>query len=77
MNSTITYTPTTNIKDNSVVDDKLVRVLTYDGRMDVFTFFNIKSKETRRSNLMDVSLYDDEIVEDDIHYKILHMLSKG
>ena len=77
MKSTILITPTTNIKDLRVVDDKKVETRTYDSDMDVFTFYNQRHQYTRRSNLMSVSLYEDVIVEGEIHYKILRMLSKN
>lgn len=74
--STVWMTPTTNIKDHRVVDDKKVEKRTYDSDMDVFTFYNKKYRSTRRANLMDVSVYDDVIVEGDVQYVILCMLSK-
>lgn len=76
MKSTIIITPTTNIKNMRVVDEDKIEKRTYDSNMDVFTFYNQIHKNKRRSNLMSVSLYDDVIVDDDIHYKILQMLSK-
>lgn len=77
MKSTILITPTNNIEDLRVINDKKVETRTYDSNMDVFTFYNQRHQYTRRSNLMDVSLYEDVIVEGDIHYKILQMLSKN
>jgi hypothetical protein len=76
MKSTILITPTTNIVNMAVVDNSKVEKRTYDSDMDVFTFYNVKREHTRKANLMDVSLYDDVIVENDVHYKILRMLSK-
>lgn len=76
MKSTILITPTSNILNMAVVDNSKVEKRTYDSNMDVFTFYNVKQGETRKANLMDVSLYDDVIVEKDVHYKILRMLSK-
>ncbi len=76
MKSTITITPTTNIKDHRVVDETKIEKRTYDSDMDVFTFYNARHEHTRRSNLMSVSLFEDVIVEGDIQYKILNMLSK-
>ena len=76
MKSTIIITPTTNIKDYAVVDNTKVEKRTYDSDMDVFTFYNQRYQNTRRSNLMSISLYEDVIVENDIHYKVLQMLSK-
>jgi len=76
MKSTIIITPTTNIKDFRVVDEEQIETRTHDSKMDVFTFYNEKEKCNRKSNLMDVSLYDDLIVEGDKQYKILRMLSK-
>lgn len=75
MKSRITITPTTNIKDNQVVDYDKVEKRTYDSDMDVFEFLDVVRNEKRRANLMNVSLYNDVIVEGDIHYKILHMLT--
>ena len=76
MKSTILITPVDNIIDNAVVDNEKVTSGTYDTLMDVFVFYNEKRKEKRRANLMDVSLYEDLIIKDDIQYKILSMLSK-
>lgn len=76
MKSVITITPTSNIVDFRIVDQAQIKKRTCDRNMDVFTFYNVKSKETRKSNLTEVSLYDDLIVEGDIQYKILHMYSK-
>lgn len=76
MKSTITITPTTNIKDLRVVDEKQIETRTYDSDMDVFTFYNARHRHTRKSNLMSVSLYEDVIIEGDKQYKILRMLSK-
>lgn len=76
MKSTILITPTTNIVNMAVVDNSKVEERTHDSYMDVFTFYNVKREHTRKANLMDVSLYDDVIVENDVHYKILRMLSK-
>lgn len=77
MKSTIWITPTTNIKDLRVVDEKKIEKRTHDSDMDVFTFYNVRHQHTRRSNLMSVSLYEDVIVEGDVQYKILRMLSKN
>lgn len=76
MKSTITITPTTNIKDLRVVDESKIETRTYDSDMDVFTFYCERDNHTRKSNLMGVSLYEDVIVEGDVKYKILQMLSK-
>ena len=76
MNSTILITPVSNIVDNAVVDNSKITKETYDTHMDVFVFFNEKQNQKRRANLLDVSLYDDVIIRNEIHYKILHMLSK-
>lgn len=76
MTSTILITPVTNIQDLRVVDPSKVEKRVHDSRMDIFTFFNVRHQTTRRANLCDVSLYDDVIVENDIHYKILRMISK-
>ena len=77
MKSTIVITPTSNIKDYRVIDETKIETRKYDSDMDVFTFYNQLRQDTRRSNLMSVSLYEDVIVEGDIHYKILRMLSKN
>ena len=76
MKSTIIITPTTNIKDLRVIDESKIETRTYDSDMDVFTFYSPKYNHTRRSNLMSVSLYEDVIVEGEVNYKILRMLSK-
>ena len=74
--STITITPTTNIKDGAVVDNRKVTKETHDSRMKMFTFYNVNEKETRKGNLIEVSLYNDHIVRDNVQYKILQMLTK-
>ncbi len=76
MKSTILVTPVSNIKDYRVVDESKIEKRTHDSRMEVFTFYNVVQKETRKANLMDVSLYDDLIVEGEEQLKILHMLTK-
>ena len=76
MKSRITITPTTNIKDNKVIDNTKVQKRTYDSDMDVLTFYDTRRNHTRKANLIGVSLYDDVIVEGDVQYKILQMLSK-
>lgn len=76
MKSTILITPTTNIKNLRVVDENKIEKRTYDSDMDVFVLYNQRHQHTRRSNLMNVSLYEDVIVEGDVQYKILRMLSK-
>lgn len=75
MKSTIYITSTDNIKNHAVVDNDKVRKETHDTLMDIFTFEN-KNGELRKSNLMDVSLYDDVIVDGNTKYVILSMLSK-
>ena len=77
MKSTIVITPTSNIKDYRVIDETKIETRKYDSDMDVFTFYNQLRQDTRRSNLMSVSLYEDVIVEGEVHYKILRMLSKN
>ena len=72
--SKIVFTPTTNIKNNAVVDNDLVRVETYDSYMDIFLMVN-KNGDKRKSNLMGVSVYDDLIIIDDVKYTILRMLT--
>lgn len=76
MKSTIWITPTTNIENQAVVDNNKVEEKTYDSHMDVFTFYNKKTDRTRKGTLINVSLYDDVIVEGDVKYVILRMLSK-
>ncbi len=76
MNSTITITPITNIKDYRVIDDSKVEIRTYDSDQDYFTFYNVRLQMERKSNLINVSLYEDVIVENGVNYKILRMLSK-
>lgn len=75
MKSTILITPTDNIKNNAVIDNSKVTKRVYDSLMDVLLLRNVKTNERRRSNLMGVSLYDDVIVEN-VEYKILQMLTK-
>lgn len=76
MTSTIWITPTANIKDLRVIDESKIEKREYDTDKDVFEFYNIRHQYTRRSNLMIVSLYEDVIVENEVNYKILRMLSK-
>jgi hypothetical protein len=75
--ATIWITPTTNILNSQVIDNGKIEKRVYDYDMDVFTFYNIRHKYNRRSNLETVSLYEDVIVEGDIQYKILRMLTKN
>ncbi len=70
MNSTITITPVTNIKNQRVVDESKIEKRTYDYDMDVLTFYTQAINKTWRGNLVHVSL------SDDVQYKILQMLSK-
>lgn len=49
----------------------------HDSYKDEFTFYNVKTEETRKDFLINVSLYDDRIVRDEKQYYILHMLTKG
>lgn len=74
MKSTIKITPISNIVDGCVVDNTLILTSIHDTDMDVFVMYN--NGKLRKGNLMQVSLYDDLLVIDNIHYKILHMLSK-
>ena len=71
--SKITYTPITNIKDSVVVDDDLVKVDTYDSYMDVFTMTNPRIGRKRKDTLMNISLYDDIVIIDDVDCKVLRM----
>lgn len=74
--SIITITPVTNIKDGRVIDETKIEIRTYQTYMDVFVFFNVITQITRKSNLEHVSLYDDLIIEGDVRYKILRMITK-
>ena len=74
--SIITITPVTNIKDALVVDETKIEIRTCQTYMDVFVFYNIITQITRKSNLEHVSLYDDLIIEGDVKYKILRMITK-
>ena len=74
--SIIKITPVTNIKDLKVVDESKIEIRTYQTYMDVFVFYNVITQITRRSNLEHVSLYDDLIIEGDVKYKILRMITK-
>lgn len=76
MKSEITITPISNILNHRVIDEDKIQIRSYDTNMDVFEFYNQRYQESRKSNLMNVSLYDDVIVEGDEKYKILRMLSK-
>lgn len=59
----------------SLVTDK-IESRSYDSDMDVLLFENKNTGSRRRANLMDVSLYDDIIIEDNDKFKIISMLSK-
>jgi len=74
--SKIRITPIENIKGDQIIDESKVLSRTHDTDMDVFTFHDTVHKHTRRSNLMDVSLYDDLIIENGIRYKILTMMTE-
>ena len=60
----------------TLIDHKAVTEETWDTFMDVFEFRNARTDKRRRTNLMDISLYDDVIVRAGIEYKVLGMLSK-
>ena len=75
--SKIVITPITNIAGGRVINQDAVETREYNSRMDVFLFHNRERNEMRKGNLMDVSLYNDLIVENEIYYKILHMLTKN
>ena len=79
MKSKITITNVKNIdyQKMEVIDNSKVITKIHDSDMDVFAFYNEIEKKYRKANLMDVSLYNDLIVENDEQYKILHMLSKN
>jgi len=78
MVSTILITNIQNINFDQmqVIDNSKVLEEKYDSHMDVLLFENKNNRERRRSNLMNVSLYDDLIIKDDGKYVILRMLSK-
>jgi len=78
MNSTILITPLENIdyEKLKVIDNDQIIEETHSSNMQVFHFFNQKTKEERMDTLTNVSLYDDLILRDDKRYKILHMLTK-
>lgn len=78
MKSKIVITNINNIDFDKmrVIDDSKIEERIYDSKMDVFTFENVKSKQLYRGCLINVSLYDDLIVEGEEKFKILHMLTK-
>lgn len=76
MKSTITITPITNIKNYQVVDYSLVQQRTYNSDSDELRFYNVNHKQYRHDTLIHVSLYNDLIVEGDVQYKILAMISR-
>ena len=59
-----------------VVDNDKIQKRIYDSDMDVFVLYNLKTLKKRRANLMSVSIFDEVIVEDEIEYKILQMITK-
>jgi hypothetical protein len=77
MKSTITITPMSNIENTrTLIDHKAVTTETWDSFMDVFELRNVRTDKRRRTNLMDISLYDDVIVRAGIEYKVLGMMTK-
>ncbi len=76
MKSTIAITPVTNIKNFAVIDNSKVEKRTYDSDKDNLIFFSTKSDKKRTDTLINVSLYDDLLIEGEVKYKILTMLSK-
>ena len=75
MKSEIHITPVSNIVNGKLLDKTNVVAKVYNTDNDSFTFINV-SGETREDTLINASLYDDTLLLDGKHYRILHMLSK-
>jgi hypothetical protein len=76
MKSTITITPIDNIKNNMVINNDLVEQKTFDSRNDILTFIDVPTGKVRQGALINVSLYDDLLVLNEIKYNILRMITK-
>jgi len=79
MKSQILITNIKNIdfKENKVINNSQIVKQIHDSDMDIFTFENIRTGKQYRGNLMNVSVYDDLILENNEKFKILHMLTKN
>lgn len=76
MTSTIWITPTSNIKDRGLLEENKIEKHIYDSDNDFLIFINKKTGEMRNDNLINISIYDDVILNGNVEYKILRMLSK-
>ena len=78
MTSTILITDVQNIdfEKLKVIDNSKILEENHNSDMDVFLLENKNNGHQRKSNLMNVSLFDDLIVRDGVKFKILQMLSK-
>lgn len=74
--TTVHLTPVSNIMDDRLIDNTKVIARQFDSLTEPFTFINIHTGEERVGNLMQASLYDDTMVYEGKHYRILKMLTK-
>lgn len=70
-------TPVSNIMDSQLIDKTNVIQREFDAYSDGFVFINTKTGQERNDHLMNVSLYDDTMIYDGKHYRILHMTTIG
>lgn len=73
----ILITPISNIENNRIIKNDKVEKRICCNRTNIFTFFNVPLQKTRKDTLINVSLFDDLIVEKRIKYKILRMTSNS
>ena len=77
MISKLLITPVDNIINDEIVNNDLIESRFFDCDKDPLTFYNIISKKIRVDTTINVSVFDDLLVESGKHYKILHMLTKN
>ena len=76
--SQISYTPVSNIIDGAILDGKLVKSGAYDSYNDTFKMVDKRGfVPDRTDTLINVSLYNDIVIIDGVHCKILGMLTKS
>jgi len=71
----LVLTPIFNIENGKIIDDLKVQKRQYNEHSKL-EFENIKTKESREDTLINVSIYDDLIIEDEEKLKILSMFTK-
>lgn len=77
MKHIIKITPIDNIdfEKGIVIDNSKIENREIDGNTEV-TLFNTVNEIERQGKFIHVSVYDDILVENEVKYKILHMLTK-